>query len=219
MNGSPAIEADRSNRALARSLRWLAAATLFALTLAHPPYSSDPTAQLVRISSSPSWLLVHFGMLAAIAAFDVALLTWPGARGGPVWRVRQLGVLIHLVAYSAFIGVDGVAGEILARFGSAAAPDLRPGVAAAVGALFSAGPVVVLALIAGAGWLMAVGGLLVQLAAQPRYLPAVGLLLAAIVTLTVSHSPPPGPIGAAFALGAAAALDLANRNLSVQPRV
>lgn len=199
-----------------RLLRWGSAAALVALTLAHPAYRADPAAQLERIGNSNGWIPLHVGLLAAFAAFDVALLTWPSShRVGT--RLRRLGVLVHLVAYSAFVAVDGIAGGLLAHFAAGAPGDLRPGLAAGLSVLFTAGPVVALALTAGLGWLLAVGTILAELAASPRYLPAAGFLLSSVIVMTYRHSAPVGPIGAALALVAAAALDLAARRPAADP--
>lgn len=193
-----------------RLLRWGAAGALLALTLAHPSYRADPAGQLERIGTSTGWVPLHLGLLCAFAAFDVALLTWPGRH--PLGRrLRRLGVVVHLVAYSAFVAVDGVAGGLLARYAAGAPPALRPGLSAALSVLFTAGPVVALALAAALGWVLAVGAIVAELTAWPSYLPAAGFLVAAVVLLTYRHSAPVGPIGAALALVAAAGLDLAGR--------
>jgi len=195
----------------ARLLRWAAPLALLGLTLTHPPYGAAAAGQVSRIAGDPGWLAVHLGLLAAVAAFDVALLTWPGPAAGPARRLRQFGVLTHLVGYSAFVGVDGIAGGLLADRAAGAGANLRPGLTAAVTALFSATPVVGLALVAGVGWLLAALTVLVAAAARPALLPAAGLLLAAVLSLTFSHSPPAGPVGAGLAIAAVAALDLAGR--------
>lgn len=192
-----------------RLLRWGSAGALLALTLAHPAYRADPAAQLERIGTT-GWIPLHLGLLCAFAAFDVALLTWPG-RQGSGGQLRRLGVVVHLVAYSAFVAVDGVAGGLLAGFAAGAPPALRPGLSAGLGILFTADPVVALALTAAVGWLVAVGAIVAELTAWPRYLPAAAFLVCAVATLTYRHSAPVGPVGAVLALLAAAALDLAGR--------
>lgn len=199
-----------------RLLRWGSPAALIALTVAHPAYRADPAGQLMRIGTSNSWTALHVGLLGGFAAFDVSLLTWPSRHrlGG---QLRRLGVLVHLVAYSAFVAVDGVAGGVLAHFAAGAPSDLRPGLAAALGVLFTAGPVVALAMTAGLGWLLAVGTIVAELVASPRYLPAAGLLLSSVIVMTYRHSSPVGPIGAVLALVAAAALELAGRRPTAGP--
>ncbi len=194
-----------------RTLRWGAGLALVVLTGLHPAYSVDAAGELYRISSFRYWLAVHLALLGVMAAFDISLLSWPGPRAGLCWRLRQLGVAVHLTAYSAFLGIDGIAGGLLAQFGAGAGTQSRQTMTAAIAVLFGSGVVLGLALLAGAGWLLAALALLAQLAGHARLLPAAGLLLAALLVLSYSHSPPVGPVGALLAVAACAALDLAGR--------
>lgn len=179
------------NRLGGAGLRLGSAAALLAVTALHPSYSLDAAGELARIAGTPDWLVLHLALLAAIAGYDAALLGWPSS--GPVGRgVRLAGLVVNLVCYSAFVGVDGVAAGLLARSGDGA------GIATLFGSPLVSG----LALVGAAGWLVAALTVAVALAADLRQLPAGGLLVGSALLLGFSHAPPTGPLGAALALAA-----------------
>lgn len=180
------------NRLAGAGVRLGAPAALLVVTSLHPAYSADAAGELARIAGTPGWLVLHLALLAAIVGYDAALLGWPSS--GPVGRgLRLAGVVVNLVCYSAFVGVDGVAAGLLARSGDGA------GVATLFGSPLVSG----LALLGAAGWLVAALTVAVALAADLRALPAGGLLVGSALLLGFSHAPPTGPLGAALALAAA----------------
>lgn len=181
-------------------------AIVMALTAAHPGYSTDASREIERITAAGAWLPLHLALLPGFALYGVSMLAWPTS-GGAWWRLRQAGVALSLVFYSAFVGVDGVSGWLLAHAGAQAPPGLRAGLADGVTILFSAGPVAALALLGAAGWLIAAVAVTAESAAQVRLLLPAGLLVASALVLGVSHDPPMGPAGAGFALAAAVLLD------------
>lgn len=204
--------AGRRNRSL---LRIVAPGLVLALTAAHPGYSTDASAEVGRITASGIWLPLHLALLPAFALYGTSMLAWPTG-GGAWWRLRQGGVALSVVFYSAFIGVDGVAGWLLAHAAAQAPAGLRPGLADGLTTLFSAGPVAALALAGSAGWLIAAVAVAAESADHARLLLPAGLLVLSAVVLGISHAPPAGPAGAGLALAGASLLDLPSARRSRQ---
>lgn len=110
--------------------------------------------------------------------------------------------------HSAFVGVDGVAGWLLAHAGAQAAAGLRAGLVDGLTTLFSAALVGVLALVGVVGWLIAALAVTAESTAELRRLVPAGLLVLSALALGFSHAPPVGPVGAGFGLVAAILLDV-----------
>lgn len=203
----------------ARPTVWLrigAPASLTVLTALHPGYQTDAAVEYQRIRSFSPWIPLHLALLVAFEAFAVSLLVWPRA-GTVTWRVRQVGAAAALVFYSAFIGVDGIAGGVLAH--SITVRSLLPGAQVGLSELFASGTVEALALIGAAGWLLAATAIVVDLvtADQHAVLPG-GLLIAGVVLLGTSHAPPFGPAGSALATAGAALVQSPARRARSQGR-
>ncbi|HET9082585.1 MAG TPA: hypothetical protein VFO01_18980 [Trebonia sp.] len=189
-----------------RLLRAGAPMALAVLTALHPAYSTDAGHEAARIAADGMWLPLHLALLAAFALYGISLLTWPTA-GGRWWQARRAGVVLSLVCYSAFLGVDGIAGGLLARASASAPAGLRPGLDLGVTTLFSQGVVGVLALLGAAGWVIATVAITVESAADVRLLVPAAMLVASGVLLGFSHDPPVGPLGAGLAVTAAVLAD------------
>ncbi|HJS88751.1 MAG TPA: hypothetical protein VJ738_02165 [Steroidobacteraceae bacterium] len=182
-------------------------AIVMTLTAAHPGYSTDVSHELQRITASGAWLPLHLALLPGFALYGLSMLAWPTA-GGRWWRLRQGGVVLSLVFYSAFVGVDGVAGWLLAHAGAQAPAGLRAGLVDGLTTLFSAALVGVLALVGVVGWLIAALAVTAESTAELRRLVPAGLLVLSALALGFSHAPPVGPVGAGFGLVAAILLDV-----------
>lgn len=181
-------------------------AIVMALTAAHPGYSTDVSHELQRISASGVWLPLHLALLPGFALYGLSMLAWP-TDGGRWWRLRQVGVLLNLVFYSAFVGVDGVAGWLLAHAGAHATGGRRAGLEDGLTILFSAAPVGALALLGVIGWLIAAVAVTAESTAEIRRLIPAGLLVLSALTLGF-HAPPVGPLGAGLAVLAAILFDI-----------
>lgn len=77
----------------------------------HPSAYSKLTA-LRRITVDPSWLVVHLVLLVAIGGLDAVLIARSALVEG-AWRgVVRAGAWLNAIAYSAFVGADGIAGSV-----------------------------------------------------------------------------------------------------------
>jgi len=168
---------------------------LAGLSLAHPGFSTVAVSELTRIATHPQWLAVHLGMLVVVGGLDLTLLALTGPRQGR-WRyLVWLGAGMNLVLYSAFVGVDGLGGGVLAMAAATPGAD-RVGLGAAVATLFSARLVALVAQLGGAGWLLAVLGLTGAAGGGVRSVTAGLVAAAGALALAFSHAPPFGVAGA-----------------------
>ncbi len=156
----------------------------------HPSFTTDAAISATRITQSPAWLGAHLLLLVGVVAFDVSLLSWPARPG----RLGGLGVMLNLATYPVFLGIDGFAAWIAAHSGSGATT------AVVVQALFASPLAASFGWIGAAGWVIAALSFMAESISQRRGLISAPLpLLIGVVWLGVSHAPPIGIVGAAFA--------------------
>ncbi len=165
------------------------------VTLAHPSYTNNVSNELSRITNDRSWLEIHELLLVGFGLLDLSFMSIAKSLPSAWGKMVLVGAALNIVFYSAFIGIDGVSGGLLAQIGSSSTNQTRGLIGYAITDLFASHLTVAIAEIGALGWIIAGIGIFGAWSKNGVAIVPGASMLIGTVTLAFSHAPPFGPAG------------------------
>jgi hypothetical protein len=194
------------SRSWPRALLAFVPLLLVGVTALHPTGHREHVFAVLAPQSG-RWLAVHYAQLVLLPLAGMVLLALLGRERSLAATMARVAIYIFVVYYSVFDGIAGLAVGTLVRRGATLPPAERAMLSDAAQALF-ADPVLgglgALGGFASVAWLIACGAIARVARRRGVTWAAVIALLVAGILLTITHTPPLGPV--AFAAMTASVL-------------